>query len=56
MRNMYYLFLIMEREVRSVKSFDFFESGEPLASMYLQSAAATADARLRTCTAWVVLR
>ncbi|MEE4546178.1 hypothetical protein V2S66_29950 [Streptomyces sp. V4-01] len=52
---MYYLFLIMEREVRSVKPFGFVEFGEPLAATYLQIAASLRDVRLRTCTARVLL-
>lgn len=49
------MFLIMQREVRPVKPFDFLKFGESLAAMYLQPAAGTDDARLRTCTTWVVL-
>ena len=47
---MYYVFLIMQREVRSVKPFDFLGSCEPLAAMYLQIGFSSEDDRLRTCT------
>jgi hypothetical protein len=49
------VFLIMQREVHPVKPIDSEEFGEPLAATYLQSGAGYDDARLRTCTTWVVL-
>lgn len=49
------MFLIMQRAVRPVKPFDFVEFGDPLTATYLQTRAGETDARLRTCTTWVVL-
>ncbi|MEV5147624.1 hypothetical protein AB0L14_25310 [Streptomyces sp. NPDC052727] len=49
------MFLIMQRRVHSVKPFDFVEFGDPLAATYLQTGAVGDDARLHTCTTWVVL-
>jgi hypothetical protein len=44
------VFLIMQREVHPVKSFDLVEFGDPLAAMYLQIGARGDDVRPRTCT------
>lgn len=52
---MYYVFLILQREVRPVKPFGCLKFARPSRSMHLQSGADGGDARLRTCTTWVVL-
>lgn len=52
---MYYMSLILQREVRPVKPFGCLEFARPSRSMYLQSGGADGDVRLRTCTTQVVL-
>lgn len=52
---MYYVFPILQREVRPVKPFGCLEFARPSRSMYLQSGVGVGDTRLRTCTTWVVL-
>ncbi|OIK02626.1 hypothetical protein BIV25_03350 [Streptomyces sp. MUSC 14] len=46
-RNMYYVFLILQRGVRPVKPFGCLSSASPSHSMYLQTGAANDDDRLR---------
>lgn len=52
---MYYVFLILQREVRSVKPFGCWSAARPSHSMYLQIDAVGGDARLLACTTRVVL-
>ena len=54
-RDMYYVFLIFQREVRPVKPFGCLSSASPSRSMYLQTGVGADDDRLRGCTAQVLL-